>query len=121
MSRNTFSPETAITVPSSPLPCSSDLWECDCSYCERMSPKFSADSLGVWEPERAAGSWSTKLGLAMRRYLYCGIIPTGMPERASGRWTRFVRPTDLVWLAVFTALVANALGYPYVDPVFGAA
>src|ERR1700691_5737991 len=34
-----------------------------------MSPKDSAESVVVWDPERAAGSWSRMLGLAMRRYL----------------------------------------------------
>src|ERR1022692_102537 len=56
------------------------------------------------------------LGLAMRRYSYCGIIPTGIsrvPSHTFGRWTRLIRPADFVWLAIFAVLVVTALEYPY--------
>ena len=38
-----------------------------------------------------------------------------MSETALNRWTNLIRPYDLVWLAVFTALVFTAFRYPYVS------
>src|ERR1017187_7495953 len=48
------------------------------------------------------------LGLDMRRYPYCGIIPTGisrLPQPPMLRWTRLVRPQDFVWVLVFAVLI----------------
>src|ERR1022692_265890 len=56
------------------------------------------------------------LGLAMRRYPYCGIIPTGisrLPQPPMLRWTRLVRPQDFVWVLLFSALLYTL---PYRDP-----
>src|SRR5579872_1067884 len=75
-----------------------------------MSPNDSADSLVDWAPGRAAGSWSKRLGLAMRRYLYCGIIPTEMPDDPVRGWSQLLQPQDLVWFGVFGVAVATG-GY----------
>src|SRR5271157_2951048 len=50
------------------------------------------------------------LGLDMRRYPYCGIIPTGisrLPYHPMLRWTRLVRPQDFIWVLVFAVLLYN--------------
>src|ERR1035441_185686 len=50
------------------------------------------------------------LGLDMRRYPYCGIIPTGisrLPHDPMLRWTRLVRPHDFIWVLAFAALLAT--------------
>jgi signal transduction histidine kinase len=38
-------------------------------------------------------------------------VSTNLP----GRFTRLIRPADLVWLAIFSALVITAVRYPYRD------
>lgn len=39
-----------------------------------------------------------------------------MPEETARTWRRWIQPGDFVWLAVFGALVVDALKYPYTFP-----
>src|ERR1035438_7860561 len=56
------------------------------------------------------------LGSAMRRYPYCGIIPTGISRLTNDPmlpWKRLVRPQDFVWVLLFSVLLYTL---PYRDP-----
>jgi signal transduction histidine kinase len=41
-----------------------------------------------------------------------------VPLQTARSWTRWIQPGDIVWLAVFAALVVTALEYPYRYPDF---
>ena len=106
ISRNTESPVTATTVPSSPLARFGLRWEWACSYCEGCRRKTRRVRCVVWDSGPVARSRSMHAWVGHETLLFhCGIIPTGISSSARtvrcARWIRLVRPQDLVWVLLF--------------------